>query len=194
MTVRRERSLASAGVAMHVVLAGTIAVGAAASAPFSWPADPFSVIGSTGDATAMAFNAGVVLAGLLALPFARWLWDRWHRAIGALYALIGVGLVIAGVFPMGTGLHDLVAVTFLGIPAMLWCAGIADWRAGDRRRAVASVVLGAVSLGVWLPYDLGLENAQIGYAAAELVVFAVLGCWTVWTVRRLTGDSGSTTH
>ena len=182
---RAERVGLVAGVLAPLVLLVTVLGGALATPSYQWPTDPFSVVGGTDGVVALAFNAGLVLAGGLAVLFAVPLWRHWRPVLGVLYAVGGVGLVGAGLFPAGSGLHAIAALFFVTawIPPVV--AGIADWRAGRQTLGAVAAALGLVALGIWLPYDLGLSWAMVGYGAAELVTFITWGAWSAWTASRL---------
>ena len=171
------------GAAAPAVLLATFALAAIASPAFDGPADPFSVAGAGDGVVAVAFNAGLVLSGLLALAFARWLTEVYGRVVALLYGAVGASFAAAGVFPVGSGLHDVAAVAFLAVPLVLVAAARVDWRAGRRRVALGTVALVAASLAVWLPYDLGMSSLQVGYAVAEFVSVAALASWSVQAAR-----------
>lgn len=171
----------------------TIAYGAGQSTAFSWPTDPFSVVGATGTTTALVFNVGLVLAGCCLLAFAPVLVRRLSRAVGLLYGLVGLSFAGAGAFPMGDGLHEVFgAGAMFGTWVLLWVAGVVDWRAGRRRAGGVAVALGCGVLAVWLPYDLGLTWAQLGLAA-ELATFLAFAAWSCWMAVRL-WDFGPDLH
>ncbi|WP_436908479.1 DUF998 domain-containing protein [Halosimplex marinum] len=185
MADRIRRLATAAGVCSPATVLLTLGVGAALATGYDWPAEPFSVIGATEGAAALAFNAGLVAAGGLALPFAWRLWTARSRVSGGLYALLGASFAVAGLFPMGSPLHAVATVIFLVAWLLPWIAGVADWRAGRRRVGAAQVALGTAALAVWLPYDLGLRRAQVGYGGAELVSILAVGAWSVWTALEL---------
>lgn len=186
---RRSRLVSPAGgIAMQIVLATSIAVGVALSPVFTWPGDPFSIVGSADGPAALVFNGGLVLTGLLGLAFAAWLRRARSPVLGWLFALVSASYALAGAFPMPSPLHAVATGIFVFGWLLLWTAAAADWRSGRRRAAAAELVLGTVAVGIWLPYDLGWAWAQVGYAAAEAVSFAAVGVWTVWTALR-TGEA-----
>ena len=193
---RTGRAGPVAGVLAPVVLLATVLAGVLATPSYQWPTDPFSVVGGTDGVGALAFNAGLVLSGCLAVVFATALWRRWRPALGALYAVGGVGLVGAGLFPVGSGRHEIAALFFVTAWLPPLVAGAGEWRAGQRKRGGAAVLLGLLAIGVWLPYDFGVEWAMVGYGAAELVTFLAWGAWSAWTAFRLGGRSAAdgTTH
>ncbi|WP_458190354.1 DUF998 domain-containing protein [Haladaptatus sp. NG-WS-4] len=183
-----EKFRIATGILTPLVALGTFGVGAALSTTYTWPGEPFSVIGGEGNFAALFFNAGLVVTGLLALPFATRLWTASSRAVAVLYALVGVTLVGAGLFPIGGDsiAHELFgAGIFLGIWLLLWTAGILEWRSGAPREGATVIALGSITLVVWLPYDFGLTWAQIGWGAAEVVVVVCFGVWSVSTASKL---------
>lgn len=178
----RDRVATVAGIASPAAVLVTVAGATVASPSFTLSSGkPFSVMGAAGEPTATLFNAGLLLAGLLALPFAARLWRRWSRPVGGLYALAGLGLVGAGLFPMGSGLHDVATGFFASLFLLLVVAAVGDWRAGERRAAVASLALAAAIPLAWDVLPL-VTSAEM--TIPELVNFLVFGVWSAWTVRR----------
>lgn len=163
-----------------VALLATVLGGALAVSTYQWPTDPFSVVGATGGSAALAFNAGLALAGVLAAVHGGYRWATGRRGTGAVYALGGIALAVAGLFPAGSDLHAAAAVFLFTAWLPPVADGVARWRRGERAAGVAGVALGAAAFGVWLPLDLGLAWAWVGYGAAELVSFAAWGAWTAW--------------
>lgn len=179
----------STGLAGPVVVLGTLLASAALSPRFRWPSDPFSVAGRPGDPAAPLFTVGVVLGGLLAVAFAARLRRDHGRLEAALYAAVGLSFVLAGAFPVGSGLHGVVAAPiFLAVPLLLLTSGARRWCAGRRRAGLAWTGLGGLALLVWLPYDLGLAWAWIGFAAAELVAVGAFAVWSGWAATLNRGD------
>lgn len=177
---RQTRAGRTAAVLAPVVLLGTV-VGCALAAPaYEWPREAFSVIGGGTGLVALAFNLGLLITGLLTTAYGVFRWRTDRRPTGAVYALGGVALAVAGVFPAGTPLHEIAAVFLF----TAWLPPVADgatrWRSGDRTTGAVGVLLGVVAFGVWLPFDLGLDSLWVGYGAAELVTFAAWGAWTAW--------------
>ena len=196
MAVSARRAATAAGVCTPVTTLLTVAVATALTDAYDWPTDPFSVIGTLDGPAALAFNLGLILAGALALPFAWRLWTASRRALGVLYALLGVSLAVAGLFPMGTPLHAVATGIFLTAWLLPSVAGVVEWRSGRRGAGAAQVSLGTVALLVWLPYDFGVQSLQIGYGAAELVSFVVLALWSGWIAfeLRTAGCADATTR
>lgn len=191
MTANLDRTASATGVVSPAVLLATVTLGAASSPTYDWPAEPFSVLGAPGRPTAAAFDAGLILGGVLALPFAVRLWRTASASVGGLYALVGLSFAGAGLFSVPTRLHEVFgAGAFAGIWLLLWAAALADWRADSRRDGAVAFLLGTAALAVWLPYDLGVARAQIGYGAAELVSLLAFAVWSVRTAARLWAADG----
>ena len=170
-------------IAMQVVLWTTVVGSALAARNFVWPMDPISVVGAADGPVALAFSGGLVATGLFALPFAAWLATSGRPVQGACYGLVGLSFAFGGLFPVPSDLHALASGIFVFTWLVCWSDAAGAWREGDGRRAAVVFALGALAVGVWLPYDLGVESAQMGYAAAEAVTFAVITVWTLWTIR-----------
>lgn len=191
-----ETAQISTGVLAPTAVLVTFGVSAALSPVYSWPTDPFSVIGATGNLAAAFFNTGLVVAGLLSIPFAVRLWTFGNASAGVLYGLVGLSFAGAGLFPIGAeaNLHELFGVgIFLGIWLLLWTAGVGDWRSGHRREGLIAFALGSIAVSVWLPYDFGLTWAQVGYGAAELVAVLSFAAWSARTAARLRKRSADQT-
>lgn len=185
MEMRLGRWGQRAGTVWPIVIFATITYGALASSAFEWPADPFSVVGTTGDLTAAVFNVGLGVGGVLAVAFAAWLWHHHGRAVAVLQGLVGLAFAGAGLFPGGQTLHAVFGTAVMvGVLLVLVAAAVVAWRREDRAGVALALVLAAATLAVWLPYDIGMEGLQLGYAVAELVTFGSAGLWSVWTVWR----------
>lgn len=189
-----ERWTGAAGVVSPVAVLAGSAVGALSTPAYDWPTAPLSVIGTTGGPGAVVFTAGLLLGGVAAVWFAAGIRRDVGPVVAGLCGVVGVSLAGAGLFPSVDGTVGLLHALFgagalFGIWLLLWAAGVHDWLAGARRRGAAIVLLGTATLAVWLPYDLGIESAQLGYGAAEVVTFVAFGLWSGWTARRL-GDGG----
>lgn len=181
-----DRASVATGVLAPLVALSTMIVGVAASSTIDWPTDPVSVVGRAGEPTALLFNAGLVAAGLLTLPFAARLREDLGTAVAVLYALVGASLAGAGAFPSGTGLHEpFGAGIFVFGWLTLWAAAVVDWRSGSSRAAAVAFLLGAVAIGIWLPYDFSVAWAMVGYGRAELVSMVAFALWSALTAARL---------
>lgn len=182
-----------AGALATVVLAGTLALGPVASPQFTWPTDPFSVVGGGDGLVALAFNAGLVFVGVCWLAATLAVREARGTSVAGALGLVAVGFVLAGAFPMPHVVHAVGGgVILFGIPLVLAIDAAGSWRAGRSREAV--VIAGGLiaTLAIWLPYDLGMESLQLGYAVAELVAFGALAAWTLWVLRFLPPRQRST--
>lgn len=181
-----ERFRIATGVLTPLAALGTFVVSATLSTTYTWPSEPFSVIGGEGNLLALLF--GLIATGLLAFPFATRLWTATSKPVAVLYGLVGVMFIGAGLFPMDPDsiAHALFGTgIFVGIWLLLWTAGIMEWRSGDHREGATTIALGSMTVLVWLPYDFGLMWAWVGWGGAELVVALCFGMWSVSTVSRL---------
>lgn len=188
-------ALARATGPAAVVLAFAGMVGAILASPsFSFADNALSELGVGTSAvgtptTALLFNGGLLVGGVLGLGFAWYLVTSSRESLGRLaggsfgattWAMAGVG-----VFPMGDPFHAPVAVVFfLGITTTLAVGGLAARRAGAVRLGTASVA-GAVGhvLG-WLAWVAAGGPAAIGLAVPELWGAALLAAWVLLTARR----------
>lgn len=175
----------SALLAPAVALAAI--VGAVLLAPeFSWAGDALSDLGVPGAGAAWLFNGGLVLAGVLGLPFAASLaatartrldWLACLVLLATLPSLAGVGL-----FPSGHPYHLPAAVGFyLGAALTLWIDGTAGVLAGEPRFGLAALWLGNLQVLQWLAWAAGLRVGP-GLAIPE-AVGAVL--FAVWVLARV---------
>lgn len=183
----RWRSPARAcGFAAPAVLLSTAVGGALAATGYEWPRQAFSEIATTGEPVGTLFSAGLVVTGLVALPFALVLAESFGRVVGAGYGLVAVGAVGAGAFPMPHDLHAVFGTVVVAGPWLVpWAAAVVDWRAGRRRKAALGLALGAATPVAWLPYDLDIQSLQAGMGGAELIGFVAFALWSGWVATRL---------
>jgi hypothetical membrane protein len=162
-----------AGAAGSAVALGGILLATAVSPTFSWTASALSDLGVAAP-TALLFNGGLVLGGLLALGYTGALW-RSARPVAVVYALCACALVGVGAFPSDTAPHVPAAVAFFALLAATLALD------GLRRRTTAtgraSLLLAAVSVAAWpLWFATGLGS---GVAVPELVGALSLAAWVV---------------
>ncbi len=174
-----SRRLAAVSGAVSAVGTPTSIVVLTLVAPwFSWARNAFSDLGVTAG-TALAFNATVVLGGLLALPFAWLLWTVAEESGGllraGLFAVSGVALSAVGLFPSGDPLHVPVAVThFVGVTATLAVDAVV--RRGERTGQAAALAA-LVHVGGWVAWGAGVLPP--GLAIPEFVGAVVLASWVL---------------
>ena len=194
-----EKFRIATGVLTPLAALGTFVGSAALSTSYTWPNEPFSVIGGEANLLALLFNAGLVTTGLLSIPFATLLWTENSKSEGVLFSIIGFMFIGAGVFPMkgdpssgeflmggGSTAHAIFGSgIFIGISLYLLLAGAKRLRSEGSRAGLTAVGLGLITILVWLPWDFGLLWAWVGWGAAELVVVACFGLWSISTAGRL---------
>ena len=159
------------------------------SPTFSWTDSALSDLGAPGEPTALVFNGGLVLTGLLALPFVAWLYRRGRNRIERVGALVlGLSAVLSslvGVFPIGTPLrlHFLVAVGFfVSVSVALWIHAAGAYRDGRTRDAVVAFACGSIDPLGWLVWGLVGRDVAPGLALPELVAVLGLHAWVLYVV------------
>ena len=184
---RLERLGRASGVAFVLVSLGTILSATLVSPTFTWTGSALSDLGAPGTATALLLNGGLVLSGLVALPFVAWLYrygrNGLERTGGAALGVSAVLSALVGVFPTGTPQHFPVAVAFfLSVPVALWTHATGSYRAGQARDAVVGFVCGALDPGAWLVWGLYVRTVAPGLAIPEIVGVLGLHAWALYTV------------
>lgn len=188
MSVSRSRVAAVSGVGASTLSFGGIVLAVALAPWFSLTDNALSDLGvADSAAVATAFNWGLILAGLVALPYAWALWTSASESRGRVDSLVAravaVGFALAallmsavGVFPSGDPLHFPVAAGFyLALTAVVGVDGLRRWRTTTGKAAVA----GAVGhLGQWWLYVEGVRLGP-GLAIPELVGAGLLVAWVV---------------
>ncbi|RKD95664.1 DUF998 domain-containing protein [Halopiger aswanensis] len=197
---RRPRSSTAARVATHCGLAaavvglGAVLLATVIAAPetFTWRGAALSDMGRYGTRTFPLFNGGLVLSGLLGVPFG---WRLWHASetalerVGvALLVVATIGLVGVGVFFLGhtewyleRSFHGPAALTyFAAAPLAQWCYGTGAVLAGRLRRGLVSIWLAVVHplawLG-WLSFLVAGGDAGAWFAVPEFVAAVAFGAW-----------------
>ncbi|QRV15966.1 DUF998 domain-containing protein [Haloterrigena salifodinae] len=190
----RRRAATACGLAAPVVALGAIVLATLVAAPetFSWRARALSEMGRYETRTFPLFNGGLILGGLLGVPFGWRLWlaarnglERLGAALlwAATAALVGIGVFFLGhdAFYLDTEFHTPVALLFFGIaPFAQWVYGSGLVLAGDVRLGLVSVWLGIVHplcwLG-WLASRAGAEGPSAWFAIPEFVAAVAFGSW-----------------
>jgi len=185
-----ERATTATGVLAPLVALGAIFLATVLSPSFTWTGEPLSFLGSAGQPTRPLFNYGLVVGGLLSLPFAGRLVatgrNRLERLGGGTFALTGTAMGLVGVFPMGTTWHFPAAVSFyLLLSVSTWLYGAGNVLAGDRWRGALTVGLGVLNLLTWAVYAAVFAPTGLSLALPELVGALALGAWTAATAVRL---------
>ncbi|WP_226481686.1 DUF998 domain-containing protein [Natrinema amylolyticum] len=182
------------GIAGAIVSLGAITLATIVASPetFTWQDRALSDMGRYGAPTFPLFNGGLIVGGLMGLPFAWRCWlatrNLFERLGIALLATAVVGQIGVGIFflehtavYLETSLHGLAALTVFGVaPFAGWLYGSGAALAGDGRLAVASFWLGNVHLVAWLGWLLSLGGeADTGtwFAVPEFVAAVAFGGW-----------------
>ena len=181
-----RRALAWSGLAGSALGFSTTLLAVALSPTFSWTASALSDLGAASSPTAAVFNGGLLVAGLVSLPFALVLWSAARNAVergGAVaFATTVASLAGVGAFPTGTALHVPVAVTyFVALSVALWVHGSGAVLAGDARRGLAAVWLGLANVAAWGLWAVsGLEGVALPEVVGSLALLAWLAHTTAW--------------
>lgn len=184
-----ERATTAAGLLAPVVTLGAIFLATLLSPTFGWTTEPLSHLGSAGEPTRPLFNYGLILGGLVSVPFAHRLLstarNRLELVGSGAFVLTGSAMALVGVFPMGTDHHLPAAVSFYALlSASTWLYGGGNLRAGDRRLGWTTVGLGVCNLLAWVVY-VAVFASSLSLALPELVGALALGGWTAGTAIRL---------
>jgi hypothetical membrane protein len=185
---RANRVAAASGVLSIFVSLGAIGAAILLSARFSLATSALSDLGRAGWTTTALFNGGLLVAGVVALPFgivlARDARTLLHAAGSVAFSMSAVCLSLVGVFALPAPEHGLVAIGFfLAFTVAFVCYGAGDVRTGARGRGLATLGLALVHVLGWAVW-LGAGTPG-GLAIPELVGSACLSVWVLATAARL---------
>lgn len=176
--MNRQAAALLTGFAAPFVTLAAILVATVVSPTFSWADSALSDLGVTA-ATALLFNGGLVVGGLLALPYAFVLWDAdpepLSRTAAVNFALTAVSMGLVGVFVSGHPLHVPVAVAFfLFLTLTMTFDGVAR-----RETTTGNVALrqAGIHVVVWVGWILGYVPG--GLAIPEIVGAAMFAVWVL---------------
>ncbi|MBX0302974.1 DUF998 domain-containing protein [Haloarcula salinisoli] len=178
-----------AGVAAVCIAAIGIAGAALASPTFAVTGNALSDLGQPGDpvatpVTTLLFDGGLVLAGVVGLPFAVVLWRRSETRLGQAavvpFSVALLGMVGVGLFPAGRPLHLPAALTlYLASMVAMAVDGAGTALAGGRRRAAVTSSLVAVHVAGWWWWAASGPVLRPGLAIPELLGAGVFAAWVV---------------
>lgn len=145
----------------------------------------------------LAFNGGMIVAGLLDLPFAAVLYeDARNRLERAGVVVLGIAVVLlasVGVFFLPLSPHGPVAIGhFLAATVFFVVYGAGAIRAGRRRFGALTASLAVAHLLGWFVWALWLADGPVpGIALPEVWGAALFGGWTfLVAARKLQEDLG----
>lgn len=196
----RQRHVASAcGVVGPAVAATAILAATLVDPQFVWTNSALSDTGALPDGQSitwsfvgsspqfLVFNGGLILTGVIGMPFSGVLWARsetlFQRLGVVAFGVALVALALVGVFHLPRDPHGMVAIThYLAATVALWLYGTGSALAGRVRWGLVTLWLGIVHLLFWLVWAAALSSGPIpGLAIPETVGAAIFGGWTAAT-------------
>lgn len=184
------------GVAAPAIALAGILLALAAAPWFDWFDHNLSDLGVR-PGTAPLFNGGLVLGGLLGLPFALRLHDRAHgepwRTRGALALFAGFAfLALVGVFPQDVVPHHGIAAFgfFILTPVATMLFGYGELHHGSARYGAFGVAVGFAALVTFFSLLAVLVAQGHKYAIAEVVHAGLLAGWAGVSAVRLWARRG----
>ncbi len=200
--VDRRRATAYCGIATPIIGIGSVLLATLLASPetFTWDERALSDLGRLGAETFWLFNGGLLVASLVALPFA---WrlvadaaNTLERLGGICFGLAAVGMGLVGVFfldhtavYLDTDLHAPAALLLFGMaPVTNVLYGAGSYLAGDRRWGGFSAALGLLHVltwAVWIGYVTRIATPPTTwFALQEMIVVVLFAVWTVLAARR----------
>lgn len=179
--------LAAIGIAGAVLASPTFAVTGNALSDLGQPGNPAAT-----SLTLVLFDGGLVLAGVVGLPFGGTLWRRSETRLGQVaavpFTLALVGMAGVGLFPAGRPLHVPAAVTlYLASMVAMALQGAGTALAGERRRAAVTLALVAVHVAGWWWWAATGPVLRPGLALPELLGAGVFAAWVLLTAGAESG-------
>lgn len=163
----------------------------ASSTEFTWAGHALSDLGRPAASTFTLFNAGLIVAGLVALPFVVVLREWAQGYIDGLailsYIITVLALIFVGIFHLPHGYHAPPAIVFfVGGPVTLWLFATSFILAGEIRFGLRSMWLGIASVlgwAVWMLY-VALSGTTRWFAVPEAVSGLIFGIWVILVARK----------
>lgn len=200
----RRTAATATGLVAPAIAAVTILAATLVDPGFVWADDALSNLGElpAGESITLSFlagapefalfNGGLILTGLVGLPFAWRLWtdaDHILHRVGALqFAGALIALALVGVYYIPREPHGAVAIAhyLLGI-VFMWTYGTGSVLAGRTRWGLVTIWLGIVHLMAWLVWAAALTGPIPGLAIPETVGAAIFGGWSAVAAREKLG-------
>lgn len=192
---RLRRALVWSGVTGSGIGLATTLLATFVSPTFTWTGNALSDLGAPVAATPWLFNDGIVIAGVVSLPFAWVLFGtanhNLERAGAVTFAGAVVALALVGVFPIGTNLHAPVAIAyFLLLTLAMWLHGTGTALAGEVRRGLTGICLGIGHVLAWLGW---VVSGVSGIAIPEFTGSLLFLTWIGLTTRSVVSSTGWST-
>ncbi|MFC6755617.1 DUF998 domain-containing protein [Halomicroarcula sp. GCM10025894] len=178
---------------MVAVLVAAVGIAGAilASPAFTIAGNALSDLGQPGNpvatpVTTLLFDGGLVLAGVVGLPFAVVLWRRSETRLGQAavvpFTIALLGMVGVGLFPAGRALHVPAALTlYLASMVAMGLDGIGDVLSGQRRRGAGTCSLVAVHVAGWWWWAASGPVLRPGLVIPELLGAGIFAAWVLLT-------------
>lgn len=145
------------GIVTPIVAFAFISLAIVLYPQFSWTANALSDLGVVAGATAILFNFGLMISGVLALLFASGLFivfrERMLGRIGAFVFVLGaLALVAIGVFPENVKpMHYYASVTFFVLlPISMFIVSVAFLFVARLKIGVFTFLTATFSVAVWV--------------------------------------------
>ncbi len=157
MDNRIQKTVALCGIIAPIFAFACILSAVASWSQFSWANNALSDLGVQQGITAVVFNVGLVVSGLLFLVFAAGLFTLmgkqvWGKVGAFIFALSCIALIGIGVFNESfTPTHYQVSVAFFVLfPISLLVLSAAFWRSHQRGFGVFTLGVALVAAAVWV--------------------------------------------
>ena len=148
-----EKLAGYCGALAPIVTLSLIMLSMYISPSFSITQDALSKLGVTPGLPSILFNFGLVLGGLMLMPFSL----KIHRVmekgkfLGFLFSLISLNIIAIGVFPQSHPFHLPLALSFFSLlPLILITLGILTLRDDAYTVGELEIISGAAIIAVWL--------------------------------------------
>lgn len=182
-----EKIAGLSGILAVLILFGSITTAIYFAPSFNLRTGALSDLGVMNDyITANLFNYGLMISGLLLIPFALEIDKVWeHAKIADLFFLLsGIGVFLVGFFPLGTRLHfPSAAFTFFSLAlAFISIGGVMWYERGKVVLAEGEILTGIFIVLVWaIDWE--------GMAIPEIISGLVGSFWVLNISRKLLKES-----
>jgi len=201
-----RRSLLRFGYPAVVVGVGIVFVATLIDPAFSWETRSLSSIGEATDAgfgsidriAFLLFNGGLLLGGLVGIPFVVGAGSVLDGRVATVATVLGV-ITLLGMTGVGiayldgplASLHFLFAtMLFMGQTLTMWTFGSAMVLDGDPRFGVLSIWISNAQLLFWIFWIIAEamvfteDDVWTYFAVPEFVAALAFGTWVIGTARR----------